>query len=75
MIRKFNITIDTVYYDSQENFYQLLIVKLPPKALYQHIVAKNRNRDVVCIFLGQENGNVCIRDPYITFILLRAKCH
>ena len=25
-----------------------------------------------CIFLGQENGNVGIRDLYITFILLRA---
>ena len=51
------------------------------KALYQHIiVAKNRNRDVTfsdvfCIFQGQENGNVRIRDPYITLILLRAKCH
>ena len=48
------------------------------KALYQHIVAKIEIvtfSNVFCIFLGQENGNVRIRDPYITFILLRAKCH
>ena len=59
------------------HYLQILDVDLL-KALYQHIVAKNRIMtfsDVFCIFLGQENRNVRIRDPFITFILLRAKCH
>ena len=38
------------------------------KALYQHIADKNRNRDVFCIFLGQENGNVRIRAPRIAVL-------
>ena len=37
----------------------------PLKALYQYISVKNRNHDVFCIFLGQENGNVHIRAPHI----------
>ena len=46
-------------------------VKGTVSAKYIIIVAENRNRDVLCIFLGQENGNVRIRNLYITFILLR----
>jgi hypothetical protein len=38
------------------------------KELYQYIADKNRNRDVFCIFLGQENGNVRIRTPRIVIL-------
>ena len=38
------------------------------KALYQHIADKNRNHDVFCIFLGQENGIVRIRAPHIAVL-------
>ena len=50
------------------------------KALYQHIVAKieivtSTFRAYFCIFLGQENGNVRIRDPvYYNIMLIQLQC-
>ena len=33
-----------------------------------HIADKNRNGDIFCIFLGQENGNIHIHTPRIVVL-------
>ena len=54
--------------EAQASNNNIIIIFMPKlKALYQHIVDKNRSHDVL-YFLSQENGSVHIRAPRIVVL-------